>query len=140
MTGSFFTLNATLAVELFVFAVVLVVLARFVIGPLQAAMRRRQAEIEESMAKARRVEELLAAAETDYQATLGRARQEARRIIETAQQMADHTLTHRAGQEGPASGISSAEPRVRRTHFSASTAKKTTLEATNTVASSPGPR
>lgn len=102
MTGSFFNLNATLAVELVVFVIVLAVLARFVIAPLQAAMRRRQLEIDDSMAKADRVEELLAAAETDYQATLDRARQEARRIIETAQQMADHSVAPRAGEARPA--------------------------------------
>jgi F-type H+-transporting ATPase subunit b len=73
MTASFFNLNATFAVELAVFIVVLAVLARFVIKPLQAAMRRRQAEIDDSLAKASRVEGLLAAAEADYHATLKQA-------------------------------------------------------------------
>ncbi len=88
MTADFFALNSTFAVELAVFVVVLAVLSRFVIKPLQAAMRRRQADIDESMAKARRVEELLAAAEADYQQTLAEARREARAIIETADRMA----------------------------------------------------
>ena len=88
MTASFFNLNATFAVELAVFVVVLAVLGRFVIKPLQAAMGRRQAEIDQSLAKANRVEELLAAAEADYVATLDQARQEARQIIATAQRMA----------------------------------------------------
>ena len=90
MTASFFNLNATFAVELAVFVIVLAVLTRFVIKPLQAAMRRRQAEIDQSLAKARRVEELLVAAEVDYEATLNRAREEAREIIATAQRMADN--------------------------------------------------
>ena len=88
MTASFFNLNATFAVELAVFVVVLAVLGRFVIKPLQAAMGRRQAEIDQSLAKANRIEELLAAAEADYVATLDQARQEARQIIATAQHMA----------------------------------------------------
>lgn len=91
MTANFFNLNATFAVELAVFVIVFAVLSRFVIRPLQSAMRRRQAEIDESLAKARRVEELLAAAEADYQSTLDQARLEARRIIETARRMADHS-------------------------------------------------
>ena len=90
MTTSFFNLNATFAVELAVFAIVLAVLTHFVIKPLQAAMGRRQAEIDQSLAKAHRVEELLAAAEADYQATLDQARREARQIIATAQRMADN--------------------------------------------------
>lgn len=91
MTASFFNLNATFAVELAVFVVVLTVLARYVIKPLQAGMRRRQDEIDQSLAKAARVEELLAAAEADYQATLDQARREARQIIQTAERMADYS-------------------------------------------------
>ncbi|HET9077630.1 MAG TPA: hypothetical protein VFN68_11920 [Acidimicrobiales bacterium] len=102
MTASFFNLNATFAVELAVFVIVLAVLARFVIRPLQAAMRRRQAEIDQSLAQASRVEELLAAAEADYQATLDQARREARQIIQTAQRMADHSARQAADQPGSA--------------------------------------
>jgi F-type H+-transporting ATPase subunit b len=91
MTASFFNLNATFAVELVVFFVVLAVLARFVIRPLQTAMHRRQEQIDESMAKAGRVEELLVAAEADYQAQLVEARRQARKIIDTALQIAEHT-------------------------------------------------
>ncbi len=89
MTADFFALNSTFAVEMGVFVIVLLVVTRFVIRPLQAAMRRRQAEIDESLAKARRVEDLLAAAEADYQKTLSEARREARAIIETADRMAE---------------------------------------------------
>jgi F-type H+-transporting ATPase subunit b len=87
MTASFLTLNATLVVELIVFLVVLAVLARFVVRPLQAAMHRRQAEIDEALQKAQRVEDLLAAAQADYDATLAQARREARQIIEAGQRM-----------------------------------------------------
>jgi F-type H+-transporting ATPase subunit b len=96
VTATFFHLNATFAVELAVFVVVLAVLNRFVIKPLQAAMGRRQAEIDESLAKANRVEELLAAAEADYVATLDQARREARQIIATAQRVADNSTRQAA--------------------------------------------
>jgi F-type H+-transporting ATPase subunit b len=82
------SINATLVVELVVFVAVLVVLARFVIRPLQTAMQRRQAEIDEALAKARRVEDLLAAAEADYAATLAGARQEAAEIIAAGRRVA----------------------------------------------------
>jgi F-type H+-transporting ATPase subunit b len=87
MTASFLTLNATLVVEVVVFLVVLAVLARFVVKPLQAAMHRRQAEIDEALEKAQRVEDLLAAAQADYDATLAQARREARQIIEAGRRM-----------------------------------------------------
>jgi F-type H+-transporting ATPase subunit b len=98
MTASFLTLNATLAVEVVVFLVVLAVLARFVVKPLQAAMHRRQAEIDEALQKALRVEDLLAAAQADYDATLAQARREARQIIEAGQRMG--TYFQEQGQEG----------------------------------------
>lgn len=106
MTASFFNLNATFAVELAVFAVVLAVLTHFVIKPLQEAMRRRQTDIDQSLAKARRVEQLLVAAEADYQATLNQARQQARQIIATAQRMADNPqqpARHQPRNPAPAS-------------------------------------
>jgi F-type H+-transporting ATPase subunit b len=95
MTASFLTLNATLVVEVVVFLVVLAVLARFVVKPLQAAMHRRQAEIDEALEKAQRVEDLLAAAQADYDATLARARREARQIIEAGRRMGSYFEEHR---------------------------------------------
>ena len=87
MIASFMSINATLVVEVVVFIAVLAVLARFVIRPLQNAMRRRQAEIDAALAKAQRVEDLLAAAEADYAATLAGARQEAAEIIESGRRV-----------------------------------------------------
>lgn len=103
MTADFFALNSTFAVEMGVFVIVLVVVTRFVIRPLQSAMRRRQAEIDESLAKARRVEDLLSAAEADYQKTLSEARKEARAIIETADRMAADRarMAHPSGLRTP---------------------------------------
>jgi F-type H+-transporting ATPase subunit b len=87
MTASFMTINATFVIELVVFIVVLAVLARFVIRPLQAAMRSRQAEIDQAQAQARHAEELFAAAQTEYDATVAQARREAREIIEAGRQI-----------------------------------------------------
>jgi ATP synthase B/B' CF(0) len=87
-------LNATLVVELVVFLIVLAVMARLVVKPLQAAMQRRQAEIEETALKEKRVEELLAKTQIEYDQTLASARREARHIIETGRRMGDYLEVH----------------------------------------------
>ena len=90
MTASFMSLNATLLVELLVFLIVLAVIARVVVKPLQAAMQRRQAEIEETALKEKRVEELLTKAQVEYDLTLASARREAHQIIETGRRMGSY--------------------------------------------------
>ena len=101
MTASFMTLNATLLVELVVFVVVLGVMARFVIRPLQAAMDRRQAEIDQADAKAQRIEELLASAEAEYDATLAAARREANQLIEAGRRVGSYLEQERPDPAGP---------------------------------------
>lgn len=88
LSDDWLSLDATLIVELVAFGAVLAVVARFVIRPLQDAMARRRAEIQTSLDKARQAEELLAAAEAEYEQKLRAARQEARFIIETARAVA----------------------------------------------------
>src|SRR5579875_3285344 len=89
LSDDWLSLDATLVVELVAFAAVLAVVARFVIRPLQAAMARRRAEIEASLEKAREADEVLAAAQAEYDATIREAREEARFIVETARLVAD---------------------------------------------------
>jgi F-type H+-transporting ATPase subunit b len=101
VTASFLTLNTTLVVEVVVFLVVLAVLARFVVKPLQAAMHRRQTEIDETLQKAQRVEDLLAAAQADYDATLAQARREARQIIEAGRRIGTYFQEQRQEAERP---------------------------------------
>jgi F-type H+-transporting ATPase subunit b len=101
MTATFMTLNATLVVELVVFVIVLAVLARFVVRPLQRAMRERQAEIDEALEKARRVEELLARTEADYEATLAQARREAQQIIEAGRRVGSYMEHQRRDSPRP---------------------------------------
>src|ERR1700758_888514 len=93
------SLDATLIVELAVFVVVLAVVARFVVRPLQAAMVERRGEIEAAEENARRARELLAAAEANYEAKINEARQEARRIIAAAESMGRY-LRHQSGKQG----------------------------------------
>jgi hypothetical protein len=95
------TLNATLVVELVVFIIVLAVLARFVVRPLQKAMHQRQVEIDEALQKAQRVEELLARAEADYEATLDKARREAQQIIDAGRRVGSYMERQRRESPRP---------------------------------------
>jgi len=119
MTASFMSINATLVVEVLVFIAVLVVLARFVIRPLQNAMHRRQAEIDAALAKAQRVEDLLAQAEADYAATLAGARQEAAEIIESGRRMGKYLEEERRTGARLRTGLTPEELDARACHPSA---------------------
>ena len=120
MTASFMSINATLVVEVVVFIAVFVVLARFVIRPLQKAMYRRQAEIDAALAKAQRVEDLLAAAEADYAATIAGARQEAAEIIESGRRMGRYLEQERRTGASRRTGLTPQELEARARHPSAS--------------------
>jgi F-type H+-transporting ATPase subunit b len=119
MTASFMSINATLLVEVVVFIAVLAVVARFVIRPLQNAMHRRQAEIDAALAKAQRVEDLLAAAEADYAATLAGARQEAAEIIEPGRRVGRYLEQERRTGTPRRTGLTPAELDARARHPSA---------------------
>lgn len=92
-TANFLVPNATVLVEIGVFAGVLGTVARFVLPHLQAAMDRRQEEIRSSIETARRAEKLLAAAETEYHAKLTDARKQAGTIIDSGRSISDQLQT-----------------------------------------------
>ena len=98
-TANFLVPNATILVEIGVFAAVLGIVARFVLPHLRAAMDRRQDEIRSSIETARRAEQLLAAAEVEYHAKLTDARRQAGAIIESGRSISDHLQTE-ARQRG----------------------------------------
>lgn len=89
-TTNFLVPNATVLVEIAVFAAVLGVVARFVLPHLKAAVDQRQAEIRTSIETSRRAEQLLAAADAEYNAKLDQARREAGAIIETGRRVGAH--------------------------------------------------
>lgn len=88
--GNFLIPDATLIVELLVFAVVAGVIARFVVPPLNKAMRQRSDEIEASLDKARQADALLLTTQADYDARLDEARGEARAITDGARRVAEY--------------------------------------------------
>lgn len=89
-TSNFLVPNATVIVEIAVFAAVLGVVARFILPHLKAAMDQRQEQIRTSIQTSRRAEQLLAAAEGEYNAKLDQARREASAIIETGRSVGAH--------------------------------------------------
>ena len=86
-TSNFLVPNATALVEVVVFVAVLGIVARFVLPHLETVMDRREAEIRTAIETSRRAEQLLAAAEAEYNAKLDQARREASAIIETGRRV-----------------------------------------------------
>lgn len=84
--SNFLVPNATFFVELIAFIVILVVLARYVLPPLNRAMTERQAKIRNQFAELETAKANAQAAEDTYKSQLVEARHEAARIREEARQ------------------------------------------------------
>ena len=86
-SANFLVPNATVLVEIGVFAAVLGVVARFVLPRLRAAMDHRQEEIRSAIEATQRARQLLKTAELDYETRLSDARRQASAIIESARRV-----------------------------------------------------
>lgn len=82
--GNFLIPNATFFAELFSFLIILWVLWRYVVPPVQRSMEKRQQAIRSQFEESERAKERLEAAEADYHRALEDARQEASRMREEA--------------------------------------------------------
>ncbi|HSV67719.1 MAG TPA: F0F1 ATP synthase subunit B [Mycobacteriales bacterium] len=82
--GNFLVPNATFIAELVAFLLILWVLRRYVVPPVQKAMRERQEIIRRQLEEARETRERLESAEQDYQRVLAEARTEAAKIRDAA--------------------------------------------------------
>jgi F-type H+-transporting ATPase subunit b len=115
--SNFLIPNGTFLVELAAFVIILAVIWRYVVPPVQGAMRQRRELIHGLFDESREARERAEAAEADYHASLAEARAEAARIREharaqgqrivdqlreTAQQEADR-ITAEGGQQLAAS-------------------------------------
>jgi F-type H+-transporting ATPase subunit b len=87
--GNFLVPNATFIAELVAFAIILFVLYRYVVPPVQKAMRERQDLVRAQIEESRQAREQLERAETDYQRALAEARSEAAKIRDSARADAD---------------------------------------------------
>lgn len=76
--------NATFFAELVAFLIILFVLWKWVVPPIQRSMQERQDLIRAQLEEGQRARERLQAAEEDYRQALSEARQEASRLREEA--------------------------------------------------------
>ncbi len=87
--SNFLVPNATFIAELVAFAIILWVLSKYVVPPVQKAMRERQELIRGQIEESRQAHEQLAKAEAEYQRALTEARAEAAKIRDGARADAD---------------------------------------------------
>lgn len=78
--------NATFFAELFAFLIILFVLWKWVIPPIQRSMQERQDAIRSQFEESQRAKERLEATERDYREALAGARHEAARMREEARE------------------------------------------------------
>ena len=91
-SDNFLLPNATFIAELVAFLIILGVLGRYVLPPIQKAIRDRQAMIKQQVEDAEQAKEKLAEAEKKYQDALNEARTEAAQIRENARAEAQRTV------------------------------------------------
>jgi F-type H+-transporting ATPase subunit b len=85
--------DATLVVELVAFLIVLLIMAKFVLPRLRAAVEQRQSSITNSLAAADDAERRRAAAEAEAQRILAAARRQARGVTDNARVTKDELIT-----------------------------------------------
>jgi F-type H+-transporting ATPase subunit b len=84
MESNFLVPNGTFFVELFAFVLILVVLARYIIPPINKAMTARQEAIRQEFAEAEEAKQNANNAEAEFKAQIADARKEAARIRDEA--------------------------------------------------------
>jgi len=84
MEQNFLVPNGTFFVELFAFAIMVFILAKFVIPPINKAMTARQDAIRQEFAEVEEAKEKANNAEAEFKAQIADARKEAARIREEA--------------------------------------------------------
>jgi F-type H+-transporting ATPase subunit b len=99
MTGSIFLLpNGTFFVELLVVAIILFLVTKYILPPLNKAMTDRQDKIRSSLEAADQARADAAAAEDERQKVLAAARDQSREIVAAAQATADQVRAEAAGR------------------------------------------
>jgi F-type H+-transporting ATPase subunit b len=91
--SNFLVPNATLIVELVAFVIVLGVMKRYILPPLNKALRERQAAIRAEMMAADEAKADAAAADEERRAALEDARHQAREIVAQANRTAEQVST-----------------------------------------------
>ena len=97
-SSNFLVPNATFVVELVAFLIVVFLLGRYVLPPLNRIMEERQATIRQALADAEEAKRRAAEAEEEYKRIIGEARTQARSVVEEANRMAEQARTERRQQ------------------------------------------
>lgn len=101
-----FGISPTLLVAQFInFILVILILKKFAFGPIQAMLEQRKNRIAEGEEKLKRIEKQLAESEATTAATLEKANEDAKRLIEEAKESAT-AITEQKTQEAIASAQS----------------------------------
>jgi len=90
--NNFLLPNATFIAEFVAFLLILWLVKRFIVPPVQKALRERQAIIDQQMKDADEAKQKLAEAQSAYQDALKEARTEAAQIRESARAEAQRTI------------------------------------------------
>ncbi len=90
--NNFLVPNATFIVEFITFLLILAIIARYILPPIQKAMRERQAIIAKQMQDSDEAKQQLADAQKKYQEALNEARTESAQIRENARAEAQRTI------------------------------------------------
>jgi len=92
-TSNFLVPNGTLIVELLAFLIVLFVIGKYVLPPLNAALKERQAKVRAELAAADEARAAATAEEERRRAVLEEARERAKHIVEQANRTAEQVRT-----------------------------------------------
>lgn len=90
--------NGTFFVELLVVGIILFLVTKYILPPLNQAMESRQAKIRESLEAAEVARAEAAAAAEERAQVLARARDQAREIVASAQALSDQVKAEAAGR------------------------------------------
>jgi F-type H+-transporting ATPase subunit b len=88
-SSNFLVPNATFVVELVAFLLVLAVLAKYVLPPLNKIMEERQATIRQALTDAEEAKRRATEAELEYKRVIDEARSQARAVVEEANRLAE---------------------------------------------------
>lgn len=101
-SNDFLVPNATFVVELVAFLIVLAILAKYVLPPLNQRMEERQKTIKQALTDAEEAKRRSEEAELHYRRTMDEARSEARAMVDEAQRIGEQLrseLRQRGEQE-----------------------------------------
>lgn len=122
-TSNFLIPNGTFVVELVAFLIVLLVVARYILPPVNKMLKERQEMIRAELAAAEGAKADAAAADAERKAALEHARTQAREIIEQANRTAERVTT-----DGQSRGQSEYERLVTSANAEVALARQRALE------------